>query len=434
MLLHIDLTFFFNKLTTKFKRFTRLLYKGYQVFPFILGFLGWAFLSISHHWFLFESMGLSFMWTSAEFSTVVIALTGYSVFKKFAKEILRLFVPMSIGFIGLCFVVMGMSNLGLALTAWGTFNLFRSLSGHMDESYQDWLLSMSKSLILNIFIFSMMITLNAQSYLLPVCVLTSLIYLVWDRPVNYSGVGMVGFSFISAYFSWLLSTFSVIFPSVMASMGVHVFYHDALLTMTAIGAAMFLKQNAQKGRSIPFPNLKVTKNGGFTVVPQSKLKVGDLVELTADASYLPGLKFQVTEVIKKAECINQHSEDRTHKLELNDLIGYASVEDEIHCVATQLSSGTVRAKVINVSSDPKIFHDPGQNVLKYFMPAMMLTSLTAFCFWTYIGMPSQAFNVLINTLIIACPCTFTTVLPLLENKALKCFNDQDIKLWDLDSV
>jgi hypothetical protein len=411
------------------------IFKNYEAFPFLLGAVSWLVMTLLHHWHLVEILGPVYWWGSAVFSTLIILLTGIPMYKDFSKDILVLGFSMSIAFLGFCINMLSFPLMGAVIFSWGFFNLFRTMFGHMDEKIKDFKLTLVKTFGVQCLFFTFISMFQITTLVVPLWGLVSCGYLYFDKPEDTTEghAGMVATSFVSAYFAWLLSTTLAIFPALSISYGIHIFYHDAVLTITAIGFGLFLKKNAQKGASPLFPALLV--RGIESSVNQKDLKLGDIVSLNEKIGFLPGLKFKIIEVGEEAQVINKNNEEGPVDLKKGDFIGYTGMDDNNKCQGHGLHRGTAKARVVNLPDEYyRTSHDPAQSILAYFVPGVILLSLMAFSFWNYLGEHSQAMSVLINTLILACPCIFTSPLIMLEQKAINNFNGKHIKLMNLDSV
>ena len=415
------------------------IFKNYEAFPFLLGAVSWLVMTLLHHWHLVEVLGPVYWWGSAVFSTLIILLTGIPMYKDFSKDILVLGFSMSIAFLGFCINMLSFPLMGAVIFSWGFFNLFRTMFGHMDEKRKDFKFTLVKTFGVQCLFFTFISMFQITTLVVPLWGLVSCSYLYFDKPEDTTEgyAGMVATSFVSAYFAWLLSTTLAIFPALSISYGIHIFYHDAVLTITAIGFGLFLKKNAQKGASPLFPALRVRgiEQEDSSWVNQKDLKLGDIVSLNKNIAFLPGLKFKIIEVGEEAQVINKNNEEGPADLKKGNFIGYTGMDDNDKCQGHGLHRGTAKAKVVNLPDEYyRTSHDPAQSILAYFVPGVILLSLMAFSFWNYLGEHSQAMSVLINTLILACPCIFTSPLIMLEQKAINNFKGKYIKLMNLDSV
>jgi cation transport ATPase len=407
----------------------------------VLGFAFYALMAVAHKLALFGPHGGLGWIVCAVICTGAIAYIGWPVFKNYRFETLRLGSLMSIVYIGVVLSIAGFYPwLAYVLVGSGVLGLIRSLLGHMNESNKDWLKGIAKVVASQLVLFSllqlMVLSLPAQM-LVWVIISTGMIYLDWPIK-NYEGAGMVATSFISCYLSWLVSSSAILFPVFMHALGVHVFYHDALLTMVAISFGFNLKKKARnaalKDVKKPFPELLVKRKGeGIIRSPQSKLKVGDWVCLEKGDTLLPGISINVEEASCCARAQDQSGEEDVCQIKIGDKFGLDQTYD-------RLSQGSLLAKVEVLDQKVGCLIDPGASYMRYFVPSLLIFSLTSGLFWLWVGNPMQAISVIINMLLVACPCVFTIALPVLEYRATAAYNKADekksgdIEILSLESI
>ncbi|HJN37618.1 MAG TPA: hypothetical protein QF353_02440 [Gammaproteobacteria bacterium] len=404
----------------------------------IVGVVFYLAMTLAHHWAWFGSHG-SLLWGICFIAcTVTTCWVGRSIFESYALDLMRLGSLMTIAFVGVALSVSGLAvGLGTVMVAACILGLMRSLLGHMGESNSDWLSAMLKITACQLVLFPLLFVMGASLSVQIVAwmvVSTGFIYFDWPKKF-YSGAGMVATSFVSSYLSWLVSSSVFLFPGFMHALGAHVFYHDALLTMVAISLGSKLKKRIRDSalkevNKHTFPDLNIYRDGEYQLCSQKKLKVGDQFLLSKHETLLPGITAQVEEV-SDAFAVNQGEEQSSIAVNVRAKLGH-------HLRFSKLEKGSVMASVESV--DPtkmrNYLRDPGESYMNYFVPALLVASLLVGLFWLSVGNPMLAISVVVNMLLVACPCVFTIAIPILEARAESKYNKltNGLKVVSLDAI
>lgn len=238
---------------------------------------------------------------------------------------------------------------------------------------------------------------------------------------------------IGAGVAWLFSFVGILFPDIFPgefrseSGAVHVYFEAATVILTLVLLGQLLEARAHgKTNTAVKELLKLTPSKAIKIVDGQDVEVSiDKIELNDILKVKPGDKIPVDGVITEGETTIDESMITGEPIPVNKAVddkvtsGTINGNQSFLMKAEKVGSDTLLAQIIRMVNDASRSRAPIQNladkVSGYFVPAVVLISLTTFAVWAIWGPEPvyvYAFVNAIAVLIIACPCALGLATPM----------------------
>lgn len=238
---------------------------------------------------------------------------------------------------------------------------------------------------------------------------------------------------IGAGVAWLFSFVGILFPDIFPSQfrsesgAVHVYFEAATVILTLVLLGQLLEARAHgKTNTAVKELLKLTPSKAIKIVDGQDVEVSiDKIELNDILKVKPGDKIPVDGVITEGETTIDESMITGEPIPVNKAVddkvtsGTINGNQSFLMKAEKVGSDTLLAQIIRMVNDASRSRAPIQNladkVSGYFVPAVVLISLTTFAVWAIWGPEPvyvYAFVNAIAVLIIACPCALGLATPM----------------------
>jgi len=238
---------------------------------------------------------------------------------------------------------------------------------------------------------------------------------------------------IGAGVAWLFSLVGILFPDIFPSQfrsesgAVHVYFEAATVILTLVLLGQLLEARAHgKTNTAVKELLKLTPSKAIKIVDGQDVEVSiDKIKLNDILKVKPGDKIPVDGVITEGETTIDESMITGEPIPVNKAVddkvtsGTINGNQSFLMKAEKVGSDTLLAQIIRMVNDASRSRAPIQNladkVSGYFVPAVVLISLTTFAVWAIWGPEPvyvYAFVNAIAVLIIACPCALGLATPM----------------------
>lgn len=238
---------------------------------------------------------------------------------------------------------------------------------------------------------------------------------------------------IGAGVAWLFSFVGILFPDIFPgefrseSGAVHVYFEAATVILTLVLLGQLLEARAHgKTNTAVKELLKLTPSKAIKIVDGQDVEVSiDKIKLNDILKVKPGDKIPVDGVITEGETTIDESMITGEPIPVNKAVddkvtsGTINGNQSFLMKAEKVGSDTLLAQIIRMVNDASRSRAPIQNladkVSGYFVPAVVLISLTTFAVWAIWGPEPvyvYAFVNAIAVLIIACPCALGLATPM----------------------
>lgn len=238
---------------------------------------------------------------------------------------------------------------------------------------------------------------------------------------------------IGAGVAWLFSFVGILFPDIFPgefrseSGAVHVYFEAATVILTLVLLGQLIEARAHgKTNTAVKELLKLTPSKAIKIVDGQDVEVSiDKIELNDILKVKPGDKIPVDGVITEGETTIDESMITGEPIPVNKAVddkvtsGTINGNQSFLMKAEKVGSDTLLAQIIRMVNDASRSRAPIQNladkVSGYFVPAVVLISLTTFAVWAIWGPEPvyvYAFVNAIAVLIIACPCALGLATPM----------------------
>ncbi len=165
-----------------------------------------------------------------------------------------------------------------------------------------------------------------------------------------------------------------------------------------------------------FVKKTMVKDGDTFVEKQIEdVKVGDIVLVKAgDTIPLDGVVLTGETEINESSFTGESIP--VHKIKDSFVYGGSiSINGTIEVKVLKIASETEIAKIVKGIEATKQAKPKAQSIAdgiaKYFLPMLVLVSVTGFLFWGFLATWTEAISVLVTTLIVACPMAFVLITP-----------------------
>ncbi len=220
----------------------------------------------------------------------------------------------------------------------------------------------------------------------------------------------------AAYFYSTLATFIPNFSE-------QVFFESSALIITFVLLGRFLEAKAKiktgdairKLAKLQPKKARVVRNGKEVEVPAEEIKKGDIIivkpgeRIPCDGVVLEGYS-AVDESMLTGESIPVEKKPND-----NVFGGTINKFGILKIKATRIGKETVLSQIIRLVEEAQAKKAPIQRIAdrvsSYFVPIIVLISLTAFAYWFFEESFILAFKILIAVLVIACPCALGLATP-----------------------
>ncbi len=226
----------------------------------------------------------------------------------------------------------------------------------------------------------------------------------------------------AAYF---YSAFITLFPAYAENFGfsMHLYYDVSVTIITLILLGRYIEEKAKLNTSDAVRKLiglkpktaRVVRGSREVDVPIGRVLEGDLVRVR------PGEKIPVDGVIVEGESSVDESMITGEPMPVDKRMGGNVVGATINKSgtfvfrATKVGRDTVLSNIIELVSAAQGSKAPIQNmadkISSYFVPAVLILSVSTFVLWYILGSFGTAFSNAIAVLVIACPCALGLATP-----------------------
>ncbi len=260
----------------------------------------------------------------------------------------------------------------------------------------------------------------------PIILAASEIYISGARALvkkipNMDSLIFIGTS--AAYFYSIYVLVSILFGIEKYSLQ-HIYFEIAAFIIVFILLGKYLEAITKGKTSEALKKLiglqpktaRIVRNGKEIRIPIEKIKIGDIIVVK------PGEKIPVDGIIIEGtsaideKVITGESIPITKKK--GDKVIGATINKSglLKIKATAIGKDTVLSQIIKIVKEAQESKAPIQliadKVAKYFVPLVILISIISFLSWVFVGMSFVfALTILINVLIIACPCALGLATP-----------------------
>lgn len=238
---------------------------------------------------------------------------------------------------------------------------------------------------------------------------------------------------IGAGVAWLFSVVGMFFPDVFPSQfksesgAVHVYFEAATVILTLVLLGQLLEARAHsKTNSAVKELLKLAPNKATKIVDGEDLEVSiDKIELNDILKVKPGDKIPVDGVITEGDTTIDESMITGEPVPVDksegDKVSSGTINGNQSFLmkAEKVGSDTLLSQIIHMVNNASRSRAPIQNladkVSGYFVPVVVIISLTTFAVWAIWGPEPAYVYALVNAiavLIIACPCALGLATPM----------------------
>ncbi len=233
--------------------------------------------------------------------------------------------------------------------------------------------------------------------------------------------------------AWLFSIIGMLFPDVFpgqfktASGAVHVYFEAATVILTLVLLGQLLEARAHsKTNSAVKELLKLAPNKAIKIVDSKEVEVSiDQIEFNTILKVKPGDKIPVDGSITEGNTSIDESMITGEPIPVNKHVGDKVTSGTINgnqsflMKAEKVGSDTLLSQIIHMVNDASRSRAPIQNladkVSGYFVPVVVVISVTTFMVWSIWGPEPAYVYALVNAiavLIIACPCALGLATPM----------------------
>ncbi len=238
---------------------------------------------------------------------------------------------------------------------------------------------------------------------------------------------------IGAGVAWLFSVIGMLFPDVFpeqfktSSGAVHVYFEAAtvILTLVLLGQLLEARAHSQTNSAVK-ELLKLAPNKAIKIVDGEEVEVSiDKIEIGDILKVKPGDKIPVDGMITDGETtidesmisgepipVNKSKEDKVSSGTING-------NQSFLMKAEKVGSDTLLSQIIHMVNDASRSRAPIQSladkVSGYFVPVVVIISITTFIVWSIWGPEPAYVYAMVNAiavLIIACPCALGLATPM----------------------
>jgi Cu2+-exporting ATPase len=238
---------------------------------------------------------------------------------------------------------------------------------------------------------------------------------------------------IGAGVAWLFSVFGMLFPDVFPAQfktaygAVHVYFEATTVILTLVLMGQLLEARAHsKTNSAVKELLKLAPNKATKIVNGEEIEVSiDKIELNDTLKVKPGDKIPVDGKITEGETTIDESMITGEPIPVNktkdDKVSSGTINGNQSFLmkAEKVGSDTLLSQIIQMVNDASRSRAPIQNladkVSGYFVPVVVLISISTFIVWAIWGPEPAYVYALVNAiavLIIACPCALGLATPM----------------------
>lgn len=253
----------------------------------------------------------------------------------------------------------------------------------------------------------------------------------WDSIINrnHNMFTLIAIGIGVAYIYSVIGTlFPGIFPDSFRMEGqVSIYFEAAAIITVLVLLGQVLELGARSKTRSAIKSLlglapktaRIIDNGTETDIPLEYVKVGDKIRVR------PGEKIPVDgKVIEGASSVDESmitGEPIPVEKQVNDQVTGATINNSgsIIIEAEKVGSDTVLSQIVKMVSEAQRSRAPIQKladtVAKYFVPAVIFTSIITFTIWALAGPQPRLAYALVNAvavLIIACPCALGLATPM----------------------
>lgn len=222
--------------------------------------------------------------------------------------------------------------------------------------------------------------------------------------------------------AWLYSALVTFFPQ---TFGMETYFDASVVIITLILTGKYLEDIAKGKASESLRKLMdmrpkmavLLKNGKEKEIPIEEIKVGDILIVK------PGSKIPTDGVVVAGDSSIDESMITGESIPVfkksgDEVIG-ATINKRglLRIKATKIGSDTTLSQIITMIEGAQLSKVPIQKladtIAKYFVPTVILVSLTSFVLWYLVFNASLifAFTIFISILIVACPCALGLATP-----------------------
>ncbi|MFT4780584.1 MAG: heavy metal translocating P-type ATPase [Psychroserpens sp.] len=238
---------------------------------------------------------------------------------------------------------------------------------------------------------------------------------------------------IGAGVAWLFSVFGMFFPDFFPNQfktesgAVYVYFEAATVILTLVLLGQLLEARAHsKTNSAVKELLKLAPNKAVKIADGEAIEVSiDKIELNDILKVKPGEKIPVDGVITEGETTIDESMITGEPIPVNKSVddkvssGTINGNQSFLMKAEKVGSDTLLSQIIHMVNNASRSRAPIQNltdkVSGYFVPVVVIISLTTFTVWVIWGPEPAYVYALVNAiavLIIACPCALGLATPM----------------------
>jgi len=251
------------------------------------------------------------------------------------------------------------------------------------------------------------------------------------RTMNLNMFTLIALGVSVAYLYSVVATLAPgIFPPSMidehGTVGVYFEAAAAIITLVLLGQVLELKARSKTSQAIrallglaPNTARRIDEDGNEEDVPLEDVEIGDKLRVR------PGEKVPVDgDVVEGRSNVDESmitGEPVKVEKSAGDRVIGATVNDTGSLIieATQVGNDTVLSQIVQLVAEAQRSRAPIQNladvVAKYFVPAVVLAAVAAFCVWLTLGPEPRLAYATVNAvavLIIACPCALGLATPM----------------------
>ncbi|GAB5408966.1 MAG: heavy metal translocating P-type ATPase [Balneolaceae bacterium] len=239
---------------------------------------------------------------------------------------------------------------------------------------------------------------------------------------------------IGAGIAWLFSVFALLFPDFFpeefkSEAGtVHLYFESAtvILTLVLLGQLLEARAHSQTNNAVkelmklaPNTVLRINKDGSEEEINLDEIEVGDQLKVK------PGEKIPVDGILIEGESSLDESMITGEPIPVSksngDSVSSGTINGNSSFImsAEKVGNETLLAQIIDMVNKASRSRAPVQNladkISSYFVPAVVMISISTFAIWAIWGPEPAKVYALVNAiavLIIACPCALGLATPM----------------------
>ncbi|MGC6404132.1 MAG: HAD family hydrolase [Candidatus Comchoanobacterales bacterium] len=389
----------------------------------ILAMVFYVIMLVIHDWVPMHGLVMK---GCALLCSMVLWYCGYPYIETVLhRQSLQWFLPLNMLLLSFLLGATGMVSLSfsvsVAFLSW--MILMRTFLGRMNQSFGEWCKSVIKYGIVTLcFQSSLMGGVSIGFY---ASCLLMFYFIVLDvlsprRQTNDSMPSFFTSLSMVLWVVWSISTLSVLLPMWSSSLGLHMMYHDLLITLAAVHVGRFISGQKRKEvlQGIQEAHQRyVWQHGSWVIKGKSEVRPGDLIYVSPDMLFN-----QTLNVVAKSDDCQKDDGDES-LLEVFDTIKpYEKINRGWAIATLACEESTTGQSVRHVTKYSST------TIGRWFVPMVFIAAFgfSVFQAW-YVG-SHAAIASFMSVLMGACPCVWFIVYPLSKARVMSSLNGQSFSV------